>query len=213
MKKSIYFILLTLFSLNTTAQVVSTEIMKTLELFKNGYKNRDTSIVNEWFNSVFYDNVEVIGTFAIEPSKKEWKNNKEESKKIFKSDWTNWGDLSIDLSKVNINYDGNFAWISFPATIKRSPKNSRSRTAKESYANMLKTFSKIIENNNEDTNEKLKLLQMAYYANLLMYQYELGDEYIWPLRITGVLQKKNGNWKFRQMHFSYPNRGFPNVRY
>lgn len=218
MKTKFYLILLGLIiQMNVFAQKNNNDsinsIIDVLNKFKIGYEERDTLKVTSWFNDLFYDNVDIIGTFAIEPGKKEWKAGREESIKLFKSDWLNWGDLSIDLKKVNIDYNENLAWVSFPALIKRSPENSRSRTTEESFSNMLKTFEKIINNTEEDFNENLKLHLIAYYANLVMYQYTLGEEYIWPVRISGVLQKKNNTWKFRQIHFSYPNRGFPNVRY
>lgn len=189
------------------------QIEEVLQSFKRGYQERDTSKATAWFNSLFYDNVEVIGTFSIEPQTREWEIGRKESIKLFVSDWIGWGDVVIDLEKANIAYDGDLAWVSFPAVISRNPDNSRSRSATESYSNMLRNFEDIIKNEGEEINEKMKLLQIAYYANLLMYQYEQGDEFIWPLRISAVLQKKNNSWKFRQMHFSYPNRGFPNVRY
>lgn len=189
------------------------QIEEVLQSFKKGYQDRDTSKVTTWFNTLFYDNVEIIGTFSIEPQTREWEIGRKESIKLFVSDWVGWGDVEIDLKKANIAFDGDIAWVSFPAIISRNPNNSRSRTSTESYSNMLRNFESIIAAENEDTDEKMKLLQIAYYSNLLMYQYEQGDEFIWPLRISAVLQKKNDSWKFRQIHFSYPNRGFPNVRY
>lgn len=212
MKKRIVLIFMITISLNSIGQVVSEDILKVIEVFKQGYEQRDTSILNEWFNNIFFDDAEIMGTYAIEPDQKEWDNNKKRNLKTFKSDWVKWGDLTIDLSKVNINYDDNLAWVSFPATITRNPENSSGRTAKESYSNMLKNFEEIIQSNKENLDESIKLHLIAYYANLVMFQYKRGEEYIWPLRISGALQKKNGVWKFRQIHISHPNRGFPNVR-
>ncbi len=213
MKKTISLIFTVLICINSYSQEKPKGIIETLEILKKGYAERDTSKLDEWYDSIFYEDAELLGTYAVEPGKVEWKNDKNESLKAFKRDWVGWGDLSIDLSKAHINYYDNFAWISFPAVVTRNPNNSRSRTADESYSNMLKNFDKIIENNKSDLDSEAQLHLIAHYANLVMYQYSIGEEYIWPIRISCVLQKENNKWKFRQIHFSHPNRGFPNVRY
>ncbi len=216
-KKIILFVLLfTLYSSLSGQEKISREkivIKNVLQIFQDGYNKRDTTITEEWFKSIFYDNAEIIGTFSIEPNTREWETGADESVKLFKSDWVGWGNLEMDLSKANIGIADNLAWVSFPAVITRSPENSRSRTAKESFSNMLKNFENIISDDTNKESERLKLLQIAYYSNLLLYQYERGEEFIWPMRISAVLQKEKGQWKIRQLHFSYPNRGFPNVRY
>lgn len=212
MKNIISIIFTVLIYINSYSQEELKGIMHALEIFKKGYLERDTSKLEKWYDNIFYEDAELIGTYAIEPGEIEWKNNKSESLKIFERDWVGWGNLAIELSKAHINYSGNFAWINVPAIITRNPNNSRSRTAEESYSNMLRNFDEIIGNNESDLNSKNKLHLIAYYANLVMYQYSIGEEYIWPIRISGVLQKENDRWKFRQIHFSYPNRGFPNVR-
>lgn len=186
--------------------------METLETFKQGYIERDTTKLDKWFSSVFYDDCEVIGTFAIDPGDVEWKNTRSQSIRLFKSDWIRWGDMAVDLSKARIAFKDNFAWVNFSAVITRNPENSTSRTAQESYANMLRNVEKLI-NSDDSKSEEMKLHTIAYYSNLVMYQYNKGEEYVWPIRITGTMQKENGVWKFRQVHYSYPNRGFPNVRY
>jgi len=187
------------------------EIQKTLHVFQKGYSERDTAKAAEWCNSIFYDNVEIIGTYSIHPNTSEWFKGIERAIKVIRSDWEAWGDLDADVSNANIDYEDDFAWVSFEAILTRSPQNSRSRTAEESSGNIFNHFKNLAADDDRRTN-KLKLMEAAYYANLVLYQYEQGEEFVWPIRISGVLQKKNNIWKFRQLHFSHPNRGFPNVR-
>ena len=187
------------------------EIQKTLHIFQTGYSERDTSKALEWCNNIFYDNVEIIGTYSIHPESREWFTGKDKAVSVFQNDWIAWGDLEANIEEANINFDKNVAWVSFEAIITKTPRNSRSRTADESANNILNHIKELAEKD-DGRPSKLKLLETAYYANLVLYQYEQGDEFVWPIRISGVLQKKDGIWKFRQMHFSHPNRGFPNVR-
>ena len=186
-------------------------IVETLKTFKQGYAERDTSKAADWGHSILYDNVEVLGTYSIHPNGLEWLKGRERAIKVFKSDWLHWGDLDVKLETANIDHDENLAWVSFEAVVTRSSENSRSRTAEQSMGNIFRHINSLSEEDDGRTN-KLKLMEAAYYANLILYQYEQGDVFIWPLRVTGVLQKKNGIWKFRQIHISHPNRGFPNVR-
>ena len=216
MKSKIYFISIFLLILtNLFGQENKNdekyEIQKTLNVFQKGYSERDTSKALEWCTNIFYDNVEIIGTYSTHPNTSEWFKGIERTIEVIKSDWIAWGDLDAKVTNANIDYDGDLAWVSFEATVTRSPENSRSRTAEVSSGNIFNLFSDIAAKEDGRTN-KLKLMEAAYYANLILYQYEQGEEFVWPIRISGVLQKKDGIWKFRQMHFSHPNRGFPNVR-
>lgn len=186
-------------------------IKEVLEYFKKGYTERDTSKASAWCDKIFYGNIEIIGTYSIHPESREWFTGKDKAVSVFKHDWIAWGDLDAKIEKANINVDDNLAWVSFEATVTKTPRNSRCRSAEESASNMLKNIAELSVAK-DSISSQLKLMQAAYFANLILYQYGQGDVFVWPIRISGVLQKKNDVWKFRQMHFSHPNRGFPNVR-
>lgn len=186
-------------------------ITKVLEIFEQGYLERDTAKLNEWCSAILFDNIEIIGTYSMHIDTREWCTGMEKATELFRNDWLNWGDLSINLNNAHINYDNDLAWVSFEGTLTKSPENSNGRTVEESAGNLLKSINAISEKENSASN-RFKLLETAYLANLVLYQYEQGEEFVWPVRVSGVLQKKSSNWKFRQLHFSYPNRGFPNVR-
>ncbi|MEE4198823.1 MAG: hypothetical protein V2I54_14380 [Bacteroidales bacterium] len=187
------------------------DIQKVLDVFEQGYLERDTSNLNSWCEAILFDNVEIIGTYSIHTDTREWCTGIDKATELFRNDWLNWGDLDVNQDHAHIDFDDNLAWVSFEATLTKSPKNSNGRTVEESAGNLLKSINAISEKEGTPSN-KFKLLETAYLANLILYQYEQGEEFIWPVRISGVLQKKSGKWKFRQIHFSYPNRGFPNVR-
>ena len=122
-----------LFVVDSSAQTnYETEIKNVknvLEIFKSGYAERDTSKAKEWCDRLFYDNVEIIGTYSIHSNSMEWFSGKERAISVFKSDWKSWGDLKINLETSNINVDETIAWVSCEATVTRSPDNSRGRTA------------------------------------------------------------------------------------
>ena len=39
------------------------------------------------------------------------------------------------------------------------------------------------------------------------------EEYVWPMRFTAVAVREEGGWRFRQMQFSFPTSGIPDVRW
>lgn len=187
-------------------------ILDVLRSFQDGYSRRDTNYAEEWCEAIFYNDVEIIGTYSVHPDSREWFSGRDKAIDVFKLDWIHWGDFKADIEKANINIDKDLAWVSFEATITKSPDNSTARSFEQSAANILRYFSELSKKEDSVLYQD-KLREVAYYTNLILYQYSLGDEFIWPLRITAVLQKKDGKWKIRQIHFSHPNRGFPNVRY
>lgn len=48
------------------------EIQKTLNILKKDYYEKDTTKAEEWYTNIFFDNVEVIGTYSIHPNTSEW---------------------------------------------------------------------------------------------------------------------------------------------
>jgi hypothetical protein len=186
------------------------EISAVLKCFAQGYAQRDTSQIEAWCNELLFDNVEIIGTYSTNIDTREWCVGMGKAMELFRNDWLNWGDLSFNLGNPNINFDNNVAWVSLEATLTKSPQNSNGRTAEESAENFMQSIG--VATPDEKKSSKLRLLETAYMSNLILYQYETGETFVWPIRISGVLQKVCGKWKFRQIHFSYPNRGFPNVR-
>lgn len=184
-----------------------------LDTFQQGYTERDVEKAESWCTAIFHEDVEIIGTYAVKSGGPEWMKGRKKAIPVFQNDWKNWGDLRADLEHAQIGMHGDMAWVSFEATITKSPANTqRGRTLDQSAGSMLNRIGELSRETDGKEN-RARLLEAAYLATLVLYQYDSGDEFIWPLRISGALQKINGKWKFRQLHISHPNRGFPNVRY
>jgi hypothetical protein len=45
-----------------------------------------------------------------------------------------------------------------------------------------------------------------------VYELRRGQTFVWPLRLTAVVVREAGDWKFAQMNFSFPTVYFPDVR-
>jgi hypothetical protein len=63
-----------------------------------------------------------------------------------------------------------------------------------------------------DKPTRLKLYTAIWDAGMVLKHSELGDTFVWPIRISMVLIKQEGKWKMTQTHYSYPMAGYPPIR-
>jgi len=169
------------------------EIIKVLEYFQEGYTNRDTSIIDQYVKNLFTEDILIVGTGASE-----WPSGIEACKNLVKWDWKYWGDVKIDIEKAIIRIEDNIAWIATTGTLSRN-FDSKEFIYERYGVNDIKRISE------KDQSNKMKLLELIDDASELLYEVEqAGTEFVYPLRIVASLVEKNGEWKFKQMGFSYP---------
>ena len=184
-------------------------ILNLLNKIQNGYTNRDESVVSEWVEDLFDEEVTIIGTSSIKPGDFEWRRGHEAAIEMFRSDWLNWGDVKISIDEAEIDVEGNATWVAVYATVTRDTRISESHSAEVSRERSLKRIKQYSEN---EWTTKQALYEIIHDASMVLTQYERSDIFIWPLRITLGLIQRNRRWLIRQVHFSFPGRGFPNVR-
>ena len=87
---------------------VRTEIMQQLEVFQNGYTQRDTSILDSYMEQLFSkDNILILGTMPWEIY-----SGYEEAADLVSSDWLYWGDVTMLTESSNISVSDSVAWFS-----------------------------------------------------------------------------------------------------
>ena len=96
---------------------INSELMEVLNIFQDAYIQRDVSKVDDFMDTLFdkNENVIVLGTSCGELCL-----GYEEVKDIFLSDWEYWGDLRINAEEATIIPLGNTALIHTTGTIKYS---------------------------------------------------------------------------------------------
>ncbi len=57
-----------------------------------------------------------------------------------------------------------------------------------------------------------ELLNVILGAVSALANRRRGEQYMWPIRFTATLIRDQGQWKFHQIHFSYPTVHLPQVR-
>lgn len=187
---------------------VKNELIEIFNVFQGGYLERDINKIDNFMNALFdkSESVIVIGT-----SNGEWCLSYEEVKEIFLSDWEYWGDLRINADEASIVSLGNTALIYVPGTVKYTFYSNSS-----TYARYLGYIKEYFDANCSDSKKpnKVKLTEINWKLCHLLSQRDSNERnYLWDIRISFVLIKKETKWIIKQMQFSLPVVGYlPDVR-
>jgi hypothetical protein len=176
-----------------------------LQRFQDGYTQRDLDRVDA-FMELFVpdDTLEVIGTGAVGFGGFEWCIGRQETRELVHNDWQGWGDLRLDVDGAHIHTLGDTAWLATTATV------SMTIERESGYQNYLETIRSQLEEDTPDP-ESLVIDIFRGAANTI-YELRKGSRFIWPIRFTAVLVRKEGRWLFHQMQFSFPTTRFPDER-
>lgn len=87
---------------------IRAEILKQLELFQQGYTERDTSDLEAYMEQLFSkENILILGTMPGEIF-----SAYEEAADLVSSDWLYWGDVHMLVESANISASDSVAWFS-----------------------------------------------------------------------------------------------------
>lgn len=178
------------------------EIRSLLQIFQDAYIHRDVTRLDP-FMELFVPDAEIIGTNGVKPGVDEWYTSRDTAREIFQGDWEFWGDLRLDLDSASIKVNKNVGWIAAPATVSKT-------IGAENYASFLEFIKDIIEKS--PMTPELKLHYILRGGTNTVYELRRGEKFVWPLRLTAVVVREAGTWKFAQINFSFPTIYFPDVR-
>ncbi len=187
------------------------EITAFLIRFQEGYDKRDQSKVREWTRELMAEDVCVIGTNGVFPNSGEWQSGIDKAEELFANDWKRWGVVKTNVDNSDIMIvTPDVAIVSMTATVTKSPENGFGRSNDE---NMERCMSRLVELEKDAMKPaRQKLITAIWDAGVVLKNAELGDTFVWPIRISMVLVKRDGSWKMAQTHYSYPMAGYPPVR-
>jgi hypothetical protein len=87
---------------------IRAEILKQLDIFQEGYEQRDTSILGSYMEQLFsQENILILGTMPGEIY-----SGYEEAADLVSSDWLYWGDVKLMAESSNISAIDSVAWFS-----------------------------------------------------------------------------------------------------
>ena len=178
------------------------EIRSLLQKFQDGYTLRDTTQLDA-FMHLFTPEAEVIGTNGVKPGVAEWYTSRDSARQLVEGDWDFWGDLRLNVDSASIQVHGEVGWIAASATVSKT-------IGAENYATFLEFIKEFIDTSNLPAEEKLQFI-LRGGANTI-YELNRGEKFVWALRFTAVVVRQADDWKFTQVHFSFPTIYFPDVR-
>ncbi|MGH4119793.1 nuclear transport factor 2 family protein [Clostridium sp.] len=187
---------------------INNELMEVLNIFQQAYIQRDTKEIDNFMDALFdkNENVIIVGTGGHELC-----IGYEDVKDIFIGDFEYWGDLRINADDSTIIPLGNTALIYTTGTVKYS-FDSKSETYTRYLGSIKKYFDGVSLNSKKSNNVKLTEINWTL-SHLLSQRDNLERSYLWDLRVSFVLIKKETRWIIKQMQFSLPVVGhMPDIR-
>lgn len=181
------------------------QVRALLQQFQDGYSARDPENLDAFIELfVQSDDLEVIGTGAVEVSEGEWCRGVQATRELVESDWKHWGDVVYDVQGAYIHVRGDVAWLATTGTV------TDVITAEYRYAGYVDYVQGIVE---KDVDAKRKMLDILLLGNELLAGILQGETCTWPFRFTAVAVRDEGRWRFHQMQFSFPTTRPPDVQY
>lgn len=180
------------------------DVVEVLRQFQAGYTRRNVENVDTFIKELFItgENTCILGTGTGElvfGSKK--------VKKLIEDDWKYWGDVTIDWENARIAVAKEVAWFATSGSVKHIFTDSPKRD--KSYLDFIKAKA---EEPGLTPKQKIAfinwVLALSYHQRL-----QSKREYLWPLRLSGVLLRDGGKWKNVHLHFSFPKANFPDERF
>jgi hypothetical protein len=181
-------------------------VRETLRLFQEGYTRRNPEEIAE-FKSLFVaeDELEVIGTAALEPGDDEWRFGLRDASSMIINDWNGWGDVVLDVADARIHTLGDVAWLATTGTV------TMVLDVEETYRDTLEYIREgLSEDDSLSPGERL--LEIIREGANILTEAGRGSTYVWPLRFTAVLVRQANRWLFHQLQFSFATTRFPDER-
>lgn len=180
------------------------EIRNVLKQFQTGYEKRDLQKVDEFIEELF---INKENTYAVGTGTLELFLGIEQVKQLIRDDWQYWGDANIDWENARIDVRGDAAWFGVTGSVKYTFEDTIEKYNRHISA---------LKSKAEETGltAKQKITYMNWFLSLVYHQREdIKREYLWPMRLSGVMLKDSGKWKFVNLKFSVPRTNFPDERF
>lgn len=177
------------------------QVRKVLEVFQEGYTKRDVAYVEEYLKKVFLGDEQqiVIGTDAGELC-----FGIDRIRGIVTSDWKYWGDFSMNVEEAHIAVNGETAYFSTKAILKRL-------VTKEQILNWISGISNYTLSK-EEKPIKHRLMEVLCTVIDLLSDGENEGLCILPMRFSGVLVKQDGRWLIHHAQYSDYVDKYPGTR-
>lgn len=180
------------------------EVREVLHKFQEGYTERNQEKVDEFMGELFVNGDEI---YAVGTATGELFLGFDQVKDLIKSDWEYWGDVNINWENARIDIKDDTAFFASRGTVKYIFEDTTEKF--DRHINFIKN--KVEE---MGLTPRQKITYMNWFLSLVYHQREDSKrEYLWPVRLSGVMVKDDGRWKIVNLKFSMPKSNFPDERF
>ena len=176
---------------------METAVRHVLQQFQDGYTKRDVANLDN-FMQLFapQDDIEMLGIGASIRGGYEWFQGAAAIREIIESDWTHWGDVSLDVLDAKITTMNDVAWLSTTGSL----------TQTDTFETALPFYLKQMQEMLNDAEDKPadKLMEATHFGLRRLRDRHKGVGYKWTLVLTAVLINTETGWKFHTLHWSMP---------
>jgi len=173
------------------------EVREVFHRFQDGYTARDISKLDEFMDLFVPDeDAELIGIGASVRGGTEWFQGPGEIREIIESDWTYWGDVTLDVEEAKISVRGDVAWLS------TSGELVQTQVFDDALEFYLKQMKELLDD--EDTDLDGRLMEATHYGMRRLRERHKGMGHAWPFVLTAVLVRHDDGWRFHTIHWSMP---------
>lgn len=180
------------------------KVREVLHKFQVGYTERNHEKIDEFMEEIFVNNEEM---YAVGTATGELFIGFDQVKDLIISDWKYWGDVNINWENARVHIKDNTAWFASTGTVKYIFEDTLEKF--DRHLNILKSKA-------EETGltAKQKITYMNWFLSLVYHRREdKKREYLWPMRLSGVMLKEGCSWKIINLKFSVPRSNFPDERF
>jgi len=184
-------------AVTTAVESRATAVRAVLRRFQEGYQTRDLTELDAFMDLfVSGDQAELIGIGATERGGYEWFQGSEAIRGVIESDWTYWGDVTIDIEGARISVSREVSWLSTTGWLRQT------QTFDQALRFYLEQMKGLLDNTALGPDDRL--MEATHYGLRRLRERDKGQGYAWPFVLTAVLVRERDGWRFHTLHWSMP---------
>jgi hypothetical protein len=181
----------------TAVESCVTAVRAVLRRFQEGYQTRDLAELDAFMDLFVSGNqTELIGIGATERGGYEWFQGSEAIRGVIESDWTYWGDVTIDIEAARISVSGEVSWLSTTGRLRQT------QTFDQALMFYLEQMKGLLDNTTLAPDERM--MEATHYGLRRLRERDKGQGHVWPFVLTAVLLREKDGWRFHMLHWSMP---------
>lgn len=170
------------------------QILNIMQIIKQCYTERKDKNIEKFMNHLFDPEIETI---IIGTSNNEWEFGLKNARELFVSDWSNWGNVTIDSESLLFEDSLEYAWLQVKSSVEYCFDDNE-----DTYNAFMEMVHEIAHGERSELSRSTEIIWLL--SHLLHTRKQGERKYVWDMNISCILQKLNQVYKVKIMQFSIP---------